>query len=74
MLISSIGSRNDTTTFFTTKDRRISVSCGCFHGDIDQFAAAVEETHSGNEHAKAYMLAIEIAKLRIDTNVPEEEK
>ena len=27
-----------------------------------------------NEPAKAYMLAIEIAKLRIDTDVPEEEK
>ena len=63
--IACIGSRNDFTTFFRTKESKIFVSCGCFKGDIDQFAKKVKKTHGDNEHAKAYMLAIELAKLRI---------
>ena len=64
--IACIGSRNGFTTFFRTKEKKIFVSCGCFIGDIDQFAEKVKKTHGDNEHAKAYMLAIELAKLRID--------
>lgn len=64
--IARIGSRNGFTTFFRTKDRKIFVACGCFRGDIDEFEAKVKKTHGDNEHAKAYMLAIELAKLRID--------
>ena len=64
--IACIGSRNGFTTFFRTKEKKIYVTCGCFTGDIDQFAEKVKRTHGDNEHAKAYMLAIELAKLRID--------
>ena len=63
--ISCIGSRAGTTTFFRNADNGISVSCGCFYGTIDEFAAAVTKTHGDNEHAQAYRHAIEIAKLRI---------
>ena len=63
--ISYIGSRDGTTTFFRNADNGISVSCGCFYGTIDEFAAAVTKTHGDNEHAQAYRHAIEIAKLRI---------
>ena len=63
--ISHIGSRDGTTTFFRNADNGISVSCGCFYGTIDEFAAAVTKTHGDNEHAQAYRHAIEIAKLRI---------
>ena len=63
--ISHIGSRNGTTTFFRNANNGISVSCGCFYGTIDEFAAAVTKTHGDNEHAQAYRHAIEIAKLRI---------
>ena len=63
--ISCIGSRDGTTTFFRNADNGISVSCGCFYGTIDEFAAAVTKTHGDNEHAQAYRHAIEIAKLRI---------
>ena len=66
MGIACIGSRNGFTTFFRTKEKKIFVSCGCFSGDIDEFAAKVKRAHGKNEHAKAYMLAIELAKLRID--------
>ena len=63
--ISCIGSRDGTTTFFRNANNGISVSCGCFYGTIDEFAAAVTKTHGDNEHAQAYRHAIEIAKLRI---------
>ena len=66
MWISKIGSRNDTTTFFRSK-LGIEVSCGCFLGTIEKFADAVEKTHGYNKHGKAYKLAIELAKFRIDT-------
>lgn len=65
-VITHIGSRNGTTTFFRTADRKIWVNCGCFSGDIDQFAAAVKKTHGNNNHAQDYAAAIERAKDRID--------
>ena len=64
--ISGIGSRNETTTFFACKDKKIRVVCGCFFGTLDEFEKAVRKTHGENEHAKVYMLAIEMAKARID--------
>ena len=66
LCISPIGSRNDVTTFFKTKDGGICVKCGCFTGTIDNFLGAVEETHSENKHAKAYKLACELARVQID--------
>ena len=66
LCISPIGSRNDTTTFFKTKDGNICVKCGCFSGTIDRFLEAVSETHKDNKHAKAYRLACELAKIRIE--------
>jgi hypothetical protein len=63
--ISKIGSRDDTVTFFKAK-AGIKVSCGCFSGTLQEFEEKVKETHKNNEHAKAYKLAIQLAKLRID--------
>ena len=63
--IGAIGSRNDTTTFFRCKDEKIRVFCGCFFGDLDEFAEKVKETHGDNEYGRVYMLAIEMAKARI---------
>ena len=68
-----IGSRDDTVTFMRSKEKKIIVSVGCFRGTIDEFEKAVKETHGDNEHAKAYMLAIELAKLRIDLSEEEGE-
>ena len=63
--IGAIGSRNDTTTFFKCKDGKIRVSCGCFFGNLEEFAVKVKQTHGDNEHGRVYMLAIEMAKARI---------
>ena len=67
MWISVIGSRDDTVTFFAQKGGTIGVTVGCFYGSIDEFAEKVRATHGDNEHAQAYMLAVELAKLRIKT-------
>ena len=64
MWISKIGSRNDTITFMKSKDK-IIVTVGCFTGNIDEFEEKVKQTHGGNEHAQAYFLAVQLAKLRI---------
>ena len=69
--ISMIGSRDDTVTFMRTKDEKIFVIVGCFAGTIEEFDEAVKETHGDNEHGKAYRLAIELAKLRIDLDKEE---
>ena len=63
--IGAVGSRNDTATFFRCTDGVIRVACGCFFGDLDTFANKVHETHGDNDYAKVYMLAIEMAKIRI---------
>lgn len=53
--------------------KKIKVIVGCFFGDLDEFAAAVQKTHGDNTHAKVYRLAIEMAKERIKMDdMPEE--
>ena len=64
--IGSIGSRNDTVTFFKSKVGKIKVATGCFRGDILEFEKAVEKTHKGSKHEKTYKLAIEMAKMQIE--------
>ena len=64
--IGTIGSRDDTTTFYRGADGKIYVSCGCFSGTIDDFAIKVKEVHAGTKHEKTYLLAIELAKAQMD--------
>ena len=71
--IGLIGSRNDTTTFFRTKSLEIFVACGCFRGNIEEFAEAVKKRHGGTKHEKVYLAAIELAKLQIDLTEGEED-
>jgi hypothetical protein len=59
MTIWPIGSRGGTTTYCPDNTY---VCCGCFNGDINEFAKKVKETHGDNEHAKDYALAIELFK------------
>lgn len=66
LYIYPIGSRDDAITFARTSEHKIAVAVGCFRGDIDQFEARVKATHGENEHAKAYMLAAQLARTRID--------
>ena len=66
LYIAPIGSRDDATTFFKTKDNNICVTCGCFYGTIDEFLERVSETHGENKHAKAYKLACMLARVQIE--------
>ena len=52
IVIGPIGSRDDYTTFYLTKDKEIMVSCGCFNDTIDEFIKAVNETHRDNDKYK----------------------
>ena len=74
LLVGPIGSGNDYTTFFRNRNRGISVSCGCFLGEIDKFIEKVIEMHGENKHASVYRAAAELAKLQIDLSEMEEEK
>lgn len=66
MLIGSIGSRNDFTTFFKNKGGGISVKCGCFSGTIEEFREKVKKTHGADtKHAKVYQAAADLAELQI---------
>ena len=41
----------------------MSAATGCFRGTIEAFAKAVVKTHGDNQHARAYLKAIELAKI-----------
>ena len=66
LIIGPIGSRDDTTTFFRTKENIIKVVCGCFYGTIDEFLAKVELTHGDNKYGQVYRIAAELAKAQIE--------
>ena len=57
LTISSLGSRNDTLTVLYNK----TCATGCFQGTVDEFLAAVKETHRNNKYAKLYCKAINFA-------------
>lgn len=69
--IGAIGSRDGTTTFYRCEDEKIYVSCGCFSGSIDDFAAKVKAVHAGTKHERTYLLAIALAKAQLGTTEEE---
>lgn len=62
--VNYIGSRNGAAYFWKLTDGGILVRCGCFRGNLEEFAAKVEKTHGDNQHGRAYKAAIELAKVR----------
>ena len=64
LYIYSIGSLDDSVTFYRLKDGGVGVSCGCFTGTLNDFIEAVAEEHGDNQHGKEYMAAVELAKVR----------
>lgn len=68
LVIGPIGSRDDYTTFFRSKEGTIKVKCGCFRGTTDEFLDKVEKTHSDSKYAKVYRMATEMALAQIDMN------
>ena len=67
MVIGPIGSRDDSITFTRDKKGGIFATVGCFFGTLAEFRAKVSKTHGDNIHAQAYLLAAQLAELRIDT-------
>ena len=63
LIVGNIGSRLGYTTIYNT-DNGIKVQCGCFFGNIDEFAKKVEETHKGTRHERDYKALIEFAKVK----------
>lgn len=68
LVVGPIGSRDDYTTFFRSKEGAIKVKCGCFRGTTDEFLAKVEKTHGDSKYAKVYRMATEMALAQIDMN------
>ena len=66
LVVGPIGSRNDYTTFFRSKEGTIKVKCGCFMGTTDEFLYKVEKTHGDSKYAKVYRMATEMALAQID--------
>ena len=63
--VSGFGSKARTTTFFKCKDNTIKANCGCFNGTINEFRDKVKETHGDNKYAKEYLMAADLAELRL---------
>ena len=60
----SFGSANRTTTAFKCKDGKIIVNCGCFSGNIEDFAKVVERTHGDSKYGREYKAMIELIKVK----------
>mgnify|MGYP000508740480 CR=1 FL=1 len=62
--LSCVGSENGTLCWFLQKDRTVAVRRGCFSGSLDDFRAAIEETHGDSPHGQQYRLLIQFIELR----------
>lgn len=71
--IGPISSPFDIITFYRNKYNSISVSSVWFSGSIDNFVTDVNTTRGDSEHAKAYILAAELAKTQIDLSQNEKD-
>lgn len=67
MDIAPIGSRDDSITFTRDKKGGIFATVGCFYGSLPEFREKVMKRHGNTVHAQAYLLAAQLAELRIDT-------
>lgn len=41
----------------------VQIRCGCFHGNLKEFAEAVEKTHGDNKYGEQYRKEIEKVKM-----------
>ena len=64
-----------TNVFFFEDGCEPIVNCGCFCGNIEEFAAEIHKTHAGTFHEVEYMAMVEhikaIRKYQIETEHPE---
>nr|DAP14112.1 MAG TPA: Putative transferase, nesg, ydcK, Structural Genomics.38A [Caudoviricetes sp.] len=57
--VQGFGTEFRCTTFYRSKNKKIMVNCGCFHGDLEEFRKQVKETRSG-EIAKEYLMIADL--------------
>ena len=62
LYVKGLGSVNRGTTVCRTK-KGVIVVCGCFCGDLDEFAAKVIATHGNSKYAREYLSFIEPVKI-----------
>ena len=64
-----------TNVFFFEDGSEPVVNCGCFCGNIEEFAAIIHKTHAGTFHEVEYMAMVEyikaIRKYQVETEHPE---
>ena len=59
---SGFGSLARTTTAFKT-EASFHISCGCFKGTLEEFRAAISETHGDNKFGREYKLIADLIEL-----------
>lgn len=64
--VQGLGSAFRSTTFFKCKNGDIGVVCGCFNGNLEEFAKKVRNTHGDNKYAKEYLAMIEVVKIHFE--------
>ena len=58
-LVQGFGTEFRCTTFYSGKNKKIMVNCGCFHGDLEGFRKQVKETRNG-KIAKEYLMIADL--------------
>lgn len=64
--VKGLGSACRSTTFFKCKNGDIGVACGCFNGNLEEFAKKVRDTHGDNKYAKEYLAMVEVVKIHFE--------
>lgn len=65
MSFNGVGSSCGILTAMRASNGGILIMRGCFHGTIDEFAAAVEETHGASKFGSEYRLLVQFIRLRM---------
>ena len=73
-VVSGFGSKNRTTTFFLSSNKKVLVSCGCFIGYLDEFRAKVLETHGGTPLGQEYLMIADLMEARFNRVIESKEE
>ena len=63
--IGPIGSRKSILQVFAVGPTELIFKTGCFSGNTDEFIFQINDTHSGSDHGRNYLSAIEFAKMML---------
>ena len=73
-VVSGFGSKNRTTTFFLSSNKKVLVSCGCFIGYLDEFRAKVLETHGCTPLGQEYLMIADLMEARFNRVIKSKEE